>query len=72
VNDVSTATKALLGGLQRSLIWYRPVIGNSSATRERLAEAMVNTTTVRLKVEQIQLVSGVEQIDLRGIGLQGA
>jgi hypothetical protein len=29
-------------------------------------------TTVRSKVEQIQLVSGVEQVDLGGIGLQGA
>ena len=37
-----------------------------------LKEQILGTTTVRLKVEQIQLVSGVEQIDLRGIGLQGA
>ena len=30
------------------------------------------TTTVRLKVEQIQLVSDVGQVDLWCIGLQGA
>lgn len=29
-------------------------------------------TTVRLKTEQIQLVSGVSRFDLGGIGLQGA
>ena len=29
-------------------------------------------TTVRLKVEQIQLVSGVEQVGLGRVGLQGA
>jgi AcrR family transcriptional regulator len=41
--DVSIAVKTLLGGLQWSLIWYRPSIDNRPATRERLAEAMVNT-----------------------------
>jgi hypothetical protein len=33
---------------------------------------MTLSTAVRLNVEQIQLVSGVGQIDLGRIGLQGA
>jgi hypothetical protein len=33
---------------------------------------MHKSTTVRLKLEQIQLVSGVEFTDACGIGLQGA
>jgi AcrR family transcriptional regulator len=41
--DLSIAVKTLLGGLQWSLIWYRPAIDDRPATRERLAEAMVNT-----------------------------
>lgn len=41
--DVSIAVKTLLGGLQWSLIWYRPEIDDSLATRERLADAMVKT-----------------------------
>ena len=36
------AVKTLLGGLQWSLIWYRPEIDDSQATQERLADAMVN------------------------------
>lgn len=39
--DVSIAVKTLLGGLQWSLIWYRPEIDDSPATRDRLAQAMV-------------------------------
>jgi AcrR family transcriptional regulator len=41
--DLSIAVKTLLGGLQWSLIWYRPEIDDSPATRDRLAEAMVRT-----------------------------
>lgn len=41
--DVSIAVKTLLGGLQWSLIWYRPEIDNSPAARQRLADAMVKT-----------------------------
>ena len=35
-------------------------------------ESLPEITTVRLKLEQIQLVSGVEFADVRAIGLQGA
>lgn len=41
--DVAIAVKTLLGGLQWSLIWYRPAIDDSLANRERLADAMVHT-----------------------------
>ena len=41
--DVSIAVKTLLGGLQWSLVWYRPDIDNSLEARERLAEVMVKT-----------------------------
>lgn len=41
--DVSIAVKTLLGGLQWSLIWYRPEIDDSPEGRERLADAMVRT-----------------------------
>lgn len=41
--DVSIAVKTLLGGLQWSLIWYRPEKNDSQANRERLAAAMVKT-----------------------------
>jgi len=41
--DLSIAVKTLLGGLQWSLIWYRPAIDSSPATQERLADAMVQT-----------------------------
>jgi len=41
--DVSIAVKTLLGGLQWSLVWFRPDIDNSLETRERLAEVMVRT-----------------------------
>ena len=41
--DVSIAVKTLLGGLQWSLVWYRPDIDNSLEARECLAEIMVRT-----------------------------
>jgi hypothetical protein len=40
--------------------------------REGLLQRICRITTVRLKLEQIQLVSGVEFTDVRAIGLQGA
>lgn len=46
--DISIAVKTLLGGLQWSLIWYRPEIDDSAATRERLARAMVDTLLLGL------------------------
>lgn len=46
--DVSIAVKTLLGGLQWSLIWYRPEIDDSLATRQRLADAMVKTLLLGL------------------------
>lgn len=46
--DASIAVKTLLGGLQWSLIWYRPQIDDSEATRERLADAMVRTLVLGL------------------------
>lgn len=50
--DISIAVKTLLGGLQWSLIWYRPDIDDSLATRERLADAMVNTLLQGLSARQ--------------------
>lgn len=41
--DLSVAVKTLLGGLQWSLIWYRPEVDDSQVNRERLADAMVET-----------------------------
>lgn len=46
--DVSIAVKTLLGGLQWSLIWYRPRADDDEATRERLARAMVDTLLLGL------------------------
>lgn len=46
--DLSIAVKTLLGGLQWSLIWYRPEINDSPANRERLAAAMVKTLMIGL------------------------
>lgn len=48
--DVSIAVKTLLGGLQWSLIWYRPGTDDSPATRQRLADAMVQTLMQGLAV----------------------
>ncbi|WP_326536745.1 TetR/AcrR family transcriptional regulator [Pseudorhodoferax sp.] len=46
--DIPIAVKTLLGGLQWSLIWYRPALGDSLAQRERLADAMVQTLLLGL------------------------
>lgn len=46
--DLSIAVKTLLGGLQWSLIWYRPEIDDSLTTRRRLANAMVDTLLLGL------------------------
>lgn len=46
--DVSIAVKTLLGGLQWSLIWYRPRSGDSDANRQDLARAMVDTLLLGL------------------------
>lgn len=46
--DIPVAVRILLGGLQWSLIWYRPEHGDSLATRERLADAMVRTLVLGL------------------------
>lgn len=48
--DIPVAVKTLLGGLQWSLIWYRPAIDDSLANRERLAGAMVDTLLLGLAV----------------------
>ena len=50
-------------------VWHKGVF---YASKTFDIESLVRATTVRLKVEQIQLVSGVEQVVLGGIGLQGA
>jgi AcrR family transcriptional regulator len=47
--DLSIAVKTLLGGLQWSLIWYRPERGDSATMRERLADEMVKTLLCGLK-----------------------
>jgi AcrR family transcriptional regulator len=47
--DLSIAVKTLLGGLQWSLIWYRPERGDSATMRERLADEMVKTLLFGLK-----------------------
>lgn len=41
--DTSVAVKTMLGGLQWSLIWYRPEVDSSLRARERLADKMVQT-----------------------------
>jgi len=41
--DISIAVKTVLGGLQWSLIWYRPEADASAAARRRLAAKMVRT-----------------------------
>lgn len=45
----SIAVKTLLGGLQWSLVWYRPERGDSLAQRERLAQTMVQTLVEGLR-----------------------
>jgi hypothetical protein len=41
--DVSIAVKTMLGGVQWSLIWYRPNVDSSARTRANLAKQMVRT-----------------------------
>lgn len=41
--DVSIAVKTVLGGLQWSLIWYRPETNSNATSRRRLATKMVST-----------------------------
>jgi AcrR family transcriptional regulator len=41
--DVSVAVKTMLGGIQWSLIWYRPELDASPRTRANLAKKMVRT-----------------------------
>lgn len=48
--DASIAVKTLLGGLQWSLIWYRPEIDNSLGNRQRLAAEMVHTLVEGLRM----------------------
>jgi AcrR family transcriptional regulator len=50
--DPSIAVKTLLGGLQWSLVWYRPERGGSLAQRQQLAQAMVQTLADGLRVRQ--------------------
>jgi hypothetical protein len=45
----SIAVKTLLGGLQWSLVWYRPERGASLTQREQLAQAMVQTLVEGLR-----------------------
>jgi AcrR family transcriptional regulator len=46
--NISIAVKTLLGGLQWSLIWYRPRIDDSEVNRRRLAQAMVDALLLGL------------------------
>lgn len=41
--DISVAVKTMLGGIQWSLIWYRPEVDPSPRTRSNLAKQMVRT-----------------------------
>ncbi|HEY8360564.1 MAG TPA: TetR/AcrR family transcriptional regulator [Ramlibacter sp.] len=50
--DISIAVKTILGGLQWSLIWYRPRADDSEETREQLARAMVDTLVAGLARRQ--------------------
>jgi len=47
--DVSVATKTILGGLQWSLIWYRPEQDRSPRSRVQLADSMVDTLMTGLR-----------------------
>jgi AcrR family transcriptional regulator len=46
--ELSIAVKTLLGGLQWSLIWYRPRAADTEVTRQQLAQAMVDTLLLGL------------------------
>jgi AcrR family transcriptional regulator len=47
--DVSVAVKTMLGGIQWSLIWYRPELDPSPRSRANLAKKMVGTLIDGLK-----------------------
>jgi hypothetical protein len=47
--DVSIAVKTILGGLQWSLIWYKPELDRNAAARARLADKMVATLVQGLR-----------------------
>ena len=47
--DVSIAAKTILGGLQWSLIWYKPELDRSAVARARLADKMVATLVQGLR-----------------------
>jgi hypothetical protein len=47
--DVSIAAKTILGGLQWSLIWYKPELDRGTAAREKLADKMVATLVQGLR-----------------------
>ncbi|MBY4897013.1 TetR/AcrR family transcriptional regulator [Cupriavidus sp. AU9028] len=59
--DVSVAVKTLLGGIQWSLIWYRPEADRDAASKDRLADAMVRTLVdgVRRRREAGQVKPGL-------------
>ena len=61
----------IVGGITQCLGLKRRVHVNSSNHMVSILRRYF-LTTVRLKLEQIQLVSGVEFADVRAIGLQGA
>lgn len=48
--DISVAVKTMLGGIQWSLIWYRPEVDPSPRTRMNLAKQMVRTLVDGVKV----------------------
>ncbi len=47
--DVSIAAKTILGGLQWSLIWYKPELDRGAAARQKLADKMVATLVQGLR-----------------------
>ena len=71
LSHVNRLTRAVESG-QRSVEAYKD---RQSSRKDGLGldyESQARLTTVRLKVEQIQLVSGVELVGLGRVGLQGA
>ncbi|MBY4947413.1 TetR/AcrR family transcriptional regulator [Cupriavidus respiraculi] len=50
--DVSIAVKTLLGGIQWSLIWYRPEADADADARARLADQMVRTLIDGVRTRQ--------------------
>jgi hypothetical protein len=64
---------AIFGLLVSAFSIYVPMLRYMEFNRlSARSDAIYGPTTVRLKLEQIQLVSGVELADVSGIGLQGA